>query len=189
MVICSWYNTLVGRLVGAFQQGTIQPTSNVLCLGADTPSTGRFCLPKEGIFVGEYIRSQFTFCREYLEITELLPKERQCDFLMSIIEYALCGTMPDYNSFSDMEIMGFDYIKQKIDKSPSDRYTKEYSEWRTSVFERDDYTCQRCGKRGGKLNAHHIERYRDCIERRTDVSNGVTLCEDCHRLIHRIEGR
>lgn len=69
------------------------------------------------------------------------------------------------------------------------RKTKKYGEWRKSVFERDNYTCRLCGKRGGKLNAHHLKRYRNNIEGRTDISNGITLCEECHRQLHKREGK
>jgi len=53
------------------------------------------------------------------------------------------------------------------------------------VFERDEHTCQDCGQRGGKLNAHHIKSYIDHVELRLDVDNGITLCCDCHKLRHR----
>ena len=69
------------------------------------------------------------------------------------------------------------------------RKTREYQSWRKRVFERDNYTCQMCGKRGGSLQAHHIERYRSCIEKRTDVSNGITLCVNCHKKVHHMEGK
>lgn len=73
-------------------------------------------------------------------------------------------------------------------KKQRDRNTTEYAKWRKLVFERDKYTCQMCGERGGILNAHHIERYRNNIKRRTDVSNGITLCVKCHRKLHKEEG-
>lgn len=69
------------------------------------------------------------------------------------------------------------------------RHTKEYSNWRMAVFARDNYTCQKCGKRGGRLNAHHIKRYRSCVEERTNINNGITLCESCHRAVHSLEGK
>lgn len=60
---------------------------------------------------------------------------------------------------------------------------KEYVLWRTTIFERDDYTCQapQCRKRGGKLEAHHIKKWADFPELRFVVENGVSLCKDCHK--------
>jgi len=62
------------------------------------------------------------------------------------------------------------------------RTSKRYAEWREAVFERDDYTCQECGQRGGKLNADHIMKFAEYPELRFDVSNGRTLCVACHLL-------
>jgi len=66
----------------------------------------------------------------------------------------------------------------------SDRYKSEYKVWRKSVYERDNYTCQGCGIRGCKLNAHHIKEWCNYKELRFDVDNGVTLCHDCHKKTH-----
>jgi predicted restriction endonuclease len=57
----------------------------------------------------------------------------------------------------------------------------EYKNWRKSVFERDDYTCQFCNKRGGNLEADHIKPWTTHPELRYDISNGRTLCLKCHR--------
>lgn len=48
--------------------------------------------------------------------------------------------------------------------------------WRASVFQRDKFTCQYCGKGSqNDLNAHHKDAHHWCIERRYDITNGVTL--------------
>lgn len=60
------------------------------------------------------------------------------------------------------------------------RETAEYKKWRTSVFERDDYCCQLCPQRGGKLNADHIKPFAYFPELRHVLSNGRTLCVSCH---------
>lgn len=62
----------------------------------------------------------------------------------------------------------------------TDRGSGEYVEWRSAVYKRDNYTCQKCGKRGGTLNAHHIIPFSKDKSLRFEVSNGITLCEKCH---------
>lgn len=70
-------------------------------------------------------------------------------------------------------------------KHVRERFTVAYKEWRESVFDRDDYTCQRCDKRSRsgepvKLNAHHIFNFKSHPDLRLDVNNGITLCYECH---------
>lgn len=71
-----------------------------------------------------------------------------------------------------------------------------YGDWIKKVFERDNYTCQKCGIRGGRLSPHHITSLREIINKHNfqswedvkkckilwDISNGLTLCHDCHKL-------
>lgn len=71
------------------------------------------------------------------------------------------------------------------ERTSRNRVCKAYTDWRLSVFERDKYTCQRCKKRGGILNAHHIKSYKDFPNLRYELSNGVTLCETCHKNLHK----
>lgn len=71
---------------------------------------------------------------------------------------------------------GVSSINEKIRKS--NRYIK----WRQKVFERDDWTCQTCGKRGnGTLHADHVLPFSLFPELRFDELNGRTLCKPCHR--------
>lgn len=60
-------------------------------------------------------------------------------------------------------------------------FSQEYKNWRTSVFERDKYTCQECGQKGHTLNADHIKPWAFYPELRYELSNGRTLCIPCHK--------
>lgn len=89
-------------------------------------------------------------------------------------------------------------------KSPEQRKSPLYKqirdcvkmqEWRKAIFQRDDYTCQGCSKRGGTLNADHIKQFALILKERKiktleeslvcselwELTNGRTLCSQCHR--------
>lgn len=75
------------------------------------------------------------------------------------------------------------------------RRTGRYKKWIKDVFERDQYTCQKCKQVGGDLHPHHINRLADLVEDYInkngklnidddcfyDINNGQTLCKKCHR--------
>lgn len=66
------------------------------------------------------------------------------------------------------------------------RGSVKYKEWIKRVFMRDGYMCVCClGKNSSHLNAHHIIPFSIAIEKRFELDNGVTLCEDCHKQIHK----
>lgn len=50
----------------------------------------------------------------------------------------------------------------------------------TQVLERDNYTCQICGKRGVNLHVDHIQPWAEYVEGRFDMNNCRTLCVSCH---------
>ncbi len=64
------------------------------------------------------------------------------------------------------------------------RGSEEYKNWRVLVFQRDNWTCQQCGERGCELHPHHILGFAEYPIMRFAVSNGVTLCKDCHKRLH-----
>lgn len=64
------------------------------------------------------------------------------------------------------------------------RTSSEYSEVRKKVFERDAYTCRKCGKVGNKLNAHHIIPASADKSLILELDNMITLCVSCHKKEH-----
>lgn len=60
------------------------------------------------------------------------------------------------------------------------RRTVKYREFRNSVYKRDNYTCQKCNQRGGRLQVHHIKSWANYPELRFSIDNGQTLCISCH---------
>jgi len=85
--------------------------------------------------------------------------------------------------------------------SPIDEIRKSfiYRQWRSDIYTRDDFTCQQCGQRGGKLHAHHITPFSDIImfndittleqalscDELWNINNGITYCIYCHKEKHR----
>lgn len=78
------------------------------------------------------------------------------------------------------------------------RDSDKMAEWRSKVFKRDNFTCFKCGKIGGKLQVHHIIPFTGIIESYKfyhgkptleklleypplwSTANGITLCKACH---------
>ena len=99
--------------------------------------------------------------------------------------------------FSGEKIRGENNPRWKggVPRERSDINSWEYKEWRKSVFDRDSYTCQKCGGKQGKnkqsiyLNAHHIFNYKDYPDKRIELENGITLCDKCHLEFHSKYGK
>jgi hypothetical protein len=126
-----------------------------------------------------------------LELSKLL-KKKQCLFCNNTI----IVTHPN-KKYCNKECMGkHREVLFLGDKNPNwnngsklknqrERNTKKHNEWIKLVFERDNYTCQKCNKKGGRLNAHHIYSWSKYPSLRFDFKNGVCLCEPCHKYIHK----
>lgn len=69
------------------------------------------------------------------------------------------------------------------------RNSFEVKLWKKVCLERDDFTCQKTGERGGDLVVHHINNFADFPELRTTISNGITLSEKAHREFHKKYGK
>ena len=62
----------------------------------------------------------------------------------------------------------------------------DYRKWRDEIFKRDNYTCVWCGSRNGNgktvyLQADHIKQWALYPDLRLELSNGRTLCIECHK--------
>lgn len=83
------------------------------------------------------------------------------------------------------------------------RGNTKYKQWRSDIFIRDNFTCKKCGKIGGKLEAHHKKPFHKFIEEIKinlplldlyegvmtytplwNLENGITLCKSCHKKIN-----
>jgi hypothetical protein len=114
----------------------------------------------------------------------------ECAFMAGIIDADTCWT-----------IMGHDDLPKAVSaisgnlvsifrmpfkpRSSRDRGHPLYVKWRADVFSRDNFTCGNCGERGGRLEAHHVKPYKTYKHLRHEISNGLTLCYDCHKKAHR----
>jgi hypothetical protein len=73
-------------------------------------------------------------------------------------------------------------------------YSDKHKKWRESVFNRDNFICQDCGKKNCYLEAHHIKEFHKILKQNKietieqalkckelwNINNGKTLCKDCH---------
>lgn len=145
------------------------------------------------------------FCcyHSYRKKCEKLTDQELGRLFRSLMIYSETG---ERQELAGRESIAFDFIADDIDRNrPKDtsgknhwnwkggvtpenqrqRSSAQAKAWRNAVFERDKYICQLCGKQGGKLNAHHIKSWAKHTDLRFEVENGITLCEKCHRQIHK----
>jgi 5-methylcytosine-specific restriction endonuclease McrA len=72
------------------------------------------------------------------------------------------------------------YVHGLSKQHQKERNCTENIRWRKACLERDNFTCQDCGARDVQLTVHHIKPFAKFKELRFEVSNGITLCEECH---------
>ncbi len=68
---------------------------------------------------------------------------------------------------------------------PRDRF--EHNIWKDKVKNRDNNRCINCGN-PDNLHAHHLQSFHAYPDKRIEVDNGVTLCDDCHVDFHKQYG-
>lgn len=75
------------------------------------------------------------------------------------------------------------YTNNTLSES-SERLSYNYQRWRKDVLKRDDYKCRICGA-SQNLHVHHIKPFNKFKDKRTSIDNGVTLCRECHKRVHK----
>jgi len=75
------------------------------------------------------------------------------------------------------------------DKNVLIRQSIETKLWKEAVCARDNWTCQKCGKKGVRMQAHHIKTFSKHPELRFVIDNGIALCYECHKLTDNYAGK
>lgn len=83
----------------------------------------------------------------------------------------------------------FDMTDVEREFNKSRMYLPEYTEWRNSIYKRDNWTCQLSGQNKGLIEAHHIFNWANNKNERYDLDNGITLSVEVHKLFHKLYGR
>lgn len=68
----------------------------------------------------------------------------------------------------------------KVFRNGKSRRSTKSVQWSLSIRNRDGNKCTKCGTTE-KLHAHHIVPWKDNEELRYELSNGITLCNSCHK--------
>ena len=76
-----------------------------------------------------------------------------------------------------------------VDEAIIERHSDRYKKWRKAIFKRDGNRCQKCGRVGCRINAHHILGFKRHKRTRYDLRNAITLCVKCHRKFHEQYGK
>lgn len=135
-------------------------------------------------------RDSFIFHREYKEVIDQLNNKHKLEFYECITEYVFYQSIPS-NVSKEVKSL-FILIKSKLDKinisywNFEDRRSYKYKLWKKSVLERDKHICQKCGNKNN-LIVHHIKHFNSNKELRFDINNGITLCQECHKEVHKNE--
>jgi len=99
------------------------------------------------------------------------------------------------NGYSEYKLYCSNSCKKECPVYNQNKYPKGYKkassrevqpELRQLVFERDEYTCQKCGNEKN-LHCHHIEGIRWEPLESCDIDKCITYCKNCHIEVHKIE--
>lgn len=192
-IFCS--NECYKKNIGNFFKGENNPNYNQVEYECKTCGESFFRIPSANRGKEKYCSKECYFKRYQDRSKTVKLNCPICNKTFERFESSLVGKKRVYcsKSCSDEGFSKFhsgennalwDFTKTTEERIVSRKYPA-YNEWRNSVFNRDDYTCKKCGdSKGGNLVAHHILNYSKHKELRTTLENGITLCETCHKEFH-----
>lgn len=133
--------------------------------------------------------NSFVFYKEYKKaIDTLKTKNKKLQFYELITGYVFYNKIPEN---TDKELLAmFKAIEKKLDNRNKSywnyeaRRSIEYKKWKKAVLKRDSNKCRICGQTKN-LVAHHIVPFSEDTSLRYSVDNGMTLCQNCHREVHK----
>jgi len=85
-----------------------------------------------------------------------------------------------HQGISQSDFVGFKTPDRKIQRLKFDK-----AKLANECFKIKNFTCEVCSKRGGDLNAHHLNSWHTHPEQRFDLKNLVCLCTSCHSKFHK----
>ncbi len=88
----------------------------------------------------------------------------------------------------DVDIVAQHTIKNSTPKDHKPATSREVQpQLRKLVLKRDNWMCVKCN-RTDTLHCHHIDPVKNNPIESADVNNCVTLCIDCHKESHQVDG-
>ena len=166
---------------------------------------------------GGYHTNNIPFYDTYAPQLGLYDIIRQCNDDLNILEVkcAYCGewfipTLSEVSNrlssirgqrkgFSEHRLYCSDKCKQECPIFNKQKHPKGFKpatsrevqpELRQMCFERDNYTCQKCGKHQTELkvglHCHHIEGIKHEPLESADLDKVITFCKNCHKEVHKL---
>ena len=146
------------------------------CLIWKSRRTALYESMRDIIIQNDYKMFEFTFSRDQTRYRQ--QNYERYAYIVQNTDNVLTFTLAEMLIIGD-ELEQIDYETTRTKYYAKNQRKLMTKELREKIKKRDNYTCQCCGFTEN-LQAHHIENYADNENLRTDIDNGITLCEGCH---------
>lgn len=95
------------------------------------------------------------------------------------------GSLPTDEQSERRAIMSWPESQRNIERKRklTKKTDRDLLDWSKAVKERDKNKCKQCGS-NDRLHSHHIKPKSMYPDLKYDISNGVTLCAECHAKEH-----